>query len=55
LAIDLEKQTITTPSGKKISFEVNEFRKNCLLKGLDDIGLTLQHQDKISAYEAAHK
>ncbi len=55
LSIDLEKQTITTPSGKTISFDVNAFRKNCLLNGLDDIGLTLQHESKIAAYEAAHK
>ena len=54
LAIDLEKQTVTTPSGEKIPFEINAFRKHCLLNGLDDIGLTLQHEDKIRAYEAAH-
>ncbi|MCG3203577.1 MAG: 3-isopropylmalate dehydratase small subunit [Elusimicrobia bacterium] len=52
LNIDLEKQTINTPSGKKISFDVNAFRKHCLLNGLDDIGLTLQHESKITAYEA---
>jgi 3-isopropylmalate/(R)-2-methylmalate dehydratase small subunit len=55
LAIDLQKQEIKTPSGKTISFEVNEFRKNCLLNGLDDIGLTLQQESKIAAYEAAHR
>ena len=54
LSIDLEKQTIKTPSGRTISFDVNEFRKHCLLNGLDDIGLTLQHEAKIAAYEAAH-
>ena len=51
LTIDLEAQTITTPEGKTITFEVEEFRKHCLLNGLDDIGLTLQHVDDIRAYE----
>jgi 3-isopropylmalate/(R)-2-methylmalate dehydratase small subunit len=51
LTIDLEAQTITTPDGKTITFEVEEFRKHCLLNGLDDIGLTLQHVDDIRAYE----
>ena len=51
LVIDLEAQTITTPSGEKIAFEVDPFRKHCLLNGLDDIGLTLQHADEIRAYE----
>jgi 3-isopropylmalate/(R)-2-methylmalate dehydratase small subunit len=51
LVINLEKQTIQTPAGREISFEVNAFRKNCLLNGLDDIGLTLQHADKIAEYE----
>lgn len=54
LTVDLEKQTVTTPSGRTISFEVNAFRKHCLLNGLDDIGLTLQHEAKIAAYEASH-
>jgi 3-isopropylmalate/(R)-2-methylmalate dehydratase small subunit len=52
LQVDLEAQTITTPSGEVIGFEVDEFRKYCLLNGLDDIGLTLQHADAIRAYEA---
>jgi len=51
LVIDLDKQTVTTPSGQAFSFEVDEFRKYCLLNGLDDIGLTLRHVDKIKAYE----
>jgi 3-isopropylmalate/(R)-2-methylmalate dehydratase small subunit len=55
LAINLEKQTIQTPNGREISFDVNAFRKNCLLNGLDDIGLTLQQEDKISAFEASHR
>lgn len=52
LLIDLPAQTVTTPSGQSYSFEVEEFRKHCLLNGLDDIGLTLQHADSITAYEA---
>ncbi len=51
LVIDLEAQTITTPAGEKIAFDVDTFRKHCLLNGLDDIGLTLQHADEIRAYE----
>lgn len=51
LTVDLEAQTVTTPSGEVLSFEVDGFRKYCLLNGLDDIGLTLQHTDKIKAYE----
>lgn len=51
LTVDLESQTITTPSGRVISFEVDASRKHRLLHGLDDIGLTLQHADKIKAYE----
>ena len=51
LTVDLEAQTITTPDGESIAFEVGEFRKHCLLNGLDDIGLTLQHVDDIKAYE----
>jgi len=52
LAIDLESQTIEMEGQAPISFEVDEFRKHCLLNGLDDIGLTLQHADEIKAYEA---
>jgi 3-isopropylmalate/(R)-2-methylmalate dehydratase small subunit len=51
LTIDLEAQTITTPEGENINFDVEEFRKHCLLNGLDDIGLTLEHVDEIRAYE----
>jgi len=50
--IDLEAQTISCPSGDKISFEVDAFRKQCLLDGLDDIALTLQKAAKIDAFEA---
>ena len=52
LKVDLESQTITGGNLEPISFEVDEFRKYCLLNGLDDIGLTLQKDDKIKAYEA---
>ncbi|MFC1603065.1 3-isopropylmalate dehydratase small subunit [Pseudomonadota bacterium] len=52
LTVDLEAQLISLPNGESISFEVGEFRKHCLLNGLDDIGLTLQHVDAIKSYEA---
>ncbi len=55
LTIDLEKQTIDTPAGHELSFDVDSFRKFCLLNGLDDIGLTLQHADQIRAYEERRK
>lgn len=51
LTVSLESQTISDNDGFEISFNVDEFRKHCLLNGLDDIGLTLQHADKISEYE----
>ncbi len=51
LSVDLEKQLIETPSGEKIAFDVDSFRKHCLVEGLDDIGLTLIHKDEIRAYE----
>lgn len=51
LTVDLPAQTITTPAGQVISFNVDEFRKHCLIHGLDDIGLTLQHVDDIKSYE----
>lgn len=51
LTIDLSGQTVTTPSGETMKFEIDVFRKHCLLNGLDDIGLTLQHVDDIRAYE----
>ncbi len=55
LAIDLAEQTVSTPAGETFSFEIDEFRKHCLLNGLDDIGLTLQDTDAIHAYEAKRK
>ena len=51
VTIDLEKQEITGPDGGTIHFDIDPFRKHCLLEGLDDIGLTLQKQDKIEAFE----
>ncbi|QEY15576.1 3-isopropylmalate dehydratase small subunit [Cellvibrio sp. KY-GH-1] len=51
LTIDLAAQTVTTPSGESFGFEVDAFRKHCLLNGLDDIGLTLEKADAIRAYE----
>jgi 3-isopropylmalate/(R)-2-methylmalate dehydratase small subunit len=51
LTVDLEQQTITKPDGGIIEFEVDAFRKHCLLNGLDDIGLTLQQADAIKTYE----
>ena len=55
LTIDLPTQEVVTPSGEKFAFEVDEFRKHCLVNGLDEIGLTLQHAEAISAYEARRK
>jgi 3-isopropylmalate/(R)-2-methylmalate dehydratase small subunit len=52
LTIDLENQVIVRPQGETIAFDVQAFRKYCLLNGLDDIGLTLRHADKIKAFEA---
>jgi 3-isopropylmalate/(R)-2-methylmalate dehydratase small subunit len=54
LTADLEKQIITDESGLKIPFEIDPFRKNSLLKGLDDIGLTLEHETDITAFEKSH-
>jgi len=51
LSIDLESQTIEMQGQPPIAFEIDEFRKHCMLNGLDDIGLTLQHADDIKAYE----
>jgi len=52
LTIDLEKQTISRPDGELIHFEIDPFRKHCMLNGLDDIGLTEQQGAEIAAYEA---
>jgi 3-isopropylmalate/(R)-2-methylmalate dehydratase small subunit len=53
LTVDLESQTITDDAGLEIEFEVDAFRRHCLMNGLDDIALTLQQEDKIAAYETA--
>ena len=55
LKIDLEQQTISTPDGTVYKFEVEVFRKHCLLNGLDDIGLTLQHVEEIKAFESKYR
>ncbi|HEX9628206.1 MAG TPA: 3-isopropylmalate dehydratase small subunit [Acidiferrobacterales bacterium] len=55
LTIDLAAQTVTTPGGAVFAFDIDAFRKHCLLNGLDDIGLTLQHVDEIKAYEARRR
>jgi 3-isopropylmalate/(R)-2-methylmalate dehydratase small subunit len=55
LNVSLEAQTVTTPSGKSFSFDITPHRKHCLLNGLDEIGLTLNHADQIRAFEAKHK
>ena len=55
LQVDLERQSITAPDGTAYKFEVEAVRKHCLLNGLDDIGLTLQHVDEIAAFEAKHR
>jgi len=54
LTIDLENQSITLPSNEKISFQVDTFRKHCLINGLDDIGLTMQHSETIKAFEKTY-
>jgi len=51
LSIDLEAKTVTTPSGESFSFQVDDFRRHCLLNGLDDIGVTLEDADLIRSYE----
>jgi 3-isopropylmalate/(R)-2-methylmalate dehydratase small subunit len=53
LSIDLNRQTIAGPEGLALKFDVDPFRKECLLNGWDDIGLSLRHEPKIAAYEAA--
>ena len=55
LTIDLHNQTVTTPSGEAFSFDITEHRKHCLLNGLDEIGLTLQHAEEIKAFENNRK
>jgi 3-isopropylmalate/(R)-2-methylmalate dehydratase small subunit len=55
LTVDLQRQCVIDASGNEIAFEIDEFRKHCLLHGLDDIGLTLEHAETIHAYEAARR
>jgi len=55
LAVDLEQQTVTTPSGESYTFDIDQHRKHCMLNGLDDIGLTLAHAGDIKAFEAKHR
>ena len=52
LVVDLERQVVVKPDGTELAFDVQPFRKFCLLNGFDDIGLTLRHADKIRAFEA---
>ena len=54
MTVDLEAQEITTSDGQVIAFDVDEFRKHCLLNGLDDIGLTMEKADKIDTFESGH-
>ena len=55
LAVDLEQQTVTTPTGEHIKFDIDPFAKHSILNGLDEIGLSLEHADKIKAFEARHR
>jgi len=55
LTVDLQSQKVVSPEGKEYGFEVDDFRKHCLLNGLDDIGLTLEHADAIRAYETKRR
>jgi 3-isopropylmalate/(R)-2-methylmalate dehydratase small subunit len=55
LAVDLEQQTVTTPNGESFAFEIDPFRKDCMLNGFDDIGLTLAHAEEIKTFEAKHR
>ncbi len=55
VTVDLEAQEITGSDGGVIKFEIDAFRKHCLLNGLDDIGLTMEKEDKIASFEETHK
>lgn len=54
LTIDLAAQKVITPTGTQMLFDINEFRKHCLLEGLDDIGLTMQHAEQIKTFESQY-
>jgi len=55
VVVDLAEQAVYTPTGKRFGFEIDAFRKQCLLEGLDEIGLTLRHAEEIRAFEAKRK
>ena len=55
LTVDLQAKTVTTPDGDRFAFEVDDFRRHCLLNGLDDIGVTLEDADTIRAYENSRR
>jgi 3-isopropylmalate/(R)-2-methylmalate dehydratase small subunit len=54
LEVDLEAQEIRGPGGYTVSFQIGEFERRCIIEGLDEIGLTLRHEDAIAAFERAH-
>jgi 3-isopropylmalate/(R)-2-methylmalate dehydratase small subunit len=55
LAVDLEQQTVSTPTGESFHFDIDPHRKHCIMNGLDDIGLTLEHADEIRTFETKHR
>jgi 3-isopropylmalate/(R)-2-methylmalate dehydratase small subunit len=55
LAVDLEDQSVTTPTGETFKFDIDPFRKHCIMNGTDDIALTLTHADEIRLFETKHK
>jgi 3-isopropylmalate/(R)-2-methylmalate dehydratase small subunit len=55
LAVDLERQSVTNPGGESFKFEIDPFAKHCLMNGLDEISLTLQHAEQIKVFEAKHR
>ncbi|MGI9273829.1 MAG: 3-isopropylmalate dehydratase small subunit [Endozoicomonas sp.] len=55
LEVDLERETLIKPNGEEISFSIEEFRRHCLLNGLDEIGLSLEQADRIRAFEQRHR
>jgi len=55
LTVDLADRSVTTPSGERFGFDIDPFSRHCLLNGLDEIGLTLQHAEAIRAFEARHR
>ena len=55
LAVDLDQQNVTTPGGESFHFDIDPFRKHCIMNGLDDIGLTLEYADEIRAFEQKRK